>query len=93
MRKRKVEPRPLLAIRNAVSRQEREPQLFVSNRRVVESGNKGCPGETLVPAVDVRHFQFCTKRYRHYARIVQSFTCFTRALLLQTAFCNYTVPR
>ena len=50
------------------------------NRRVVESGNGGCPGGTLVPFVDVRHFQFCTKRYRYHARIVQSFTCFTRAL-------------
>ena len=44
---------------------------------MVESGNGGCPGGTLVPFVDVRHFQFCTKRYRYHARIVQSFTCFT----------------
>ena len=35
---------------------------------------------TLVPAVDVRHFQFCTKRYRYHARRAQCFTCFTRAL-------------
>ena len=42
------------------------------NWRVVDSGNEGCPGGTLVPAVDVRHFQFCTKRYRYHARRVQS---------------------
>ena len=30
--------------------------------------------------VDVRHFQFCAKKNRYHARIVQSFTCFTRAL-------------
>ena len=49
----------------------------VPNRRVVESGNGGCPGGTLVPFVEVRHFQFCIKKYRYHARIVQSFTCFT----------------
>ena len=48
-----------------------------SNRRVVESGNGRCPGGTLVPFVDVPHFQFCAKKYRYQARIVQSFTCFT----------------
>ena len=47
---------------------------------MVDSGNEGCPGRTLVPAVDVRHFQFCTKRYRYHAGRAQSFTCFTRAL-------------
>ena len=50
---------------------------------MIESGNGGCPGETLVPFVEVRHFQFCMKKYRYHARIVQSFTCdtcFTRAL-------------
>ena len=47
---------------------------------MVDSGNEGCPGGTLVPAVDVRHFQFCTKRHRYHARRFQSFTCFTRAL-------------
>ena len=47
---------------------------------MVDSGNEGCPGGTLVPAVDVRHFQFCTKRYRYHARGAQCFTGFTRAL-------------
>ena len=63
-----------------MSRWEREPQFCVPNRRVVDSGNEGCPGGTLVPAVDVRHFQFCTKRHRYHAGRFQSFTCFTRAL-------------
>ena len=40
----------------------------------------GSMEDVLAPFVDVRHFQFCTKRYRCHARIVQSFTCFTRAL-------------
>ena len=57
-----------------------QPQLFVPNGRVVESGNGGCPGGTLVPCIEVRHFQFCTKRYRYHARIVQSFTCFHTGL-------------
>ena len=33
---------------------------------MVESGNRGCPGGTKVPSVEIRHFQFCTKRYRHH---------------------------
>ena len=43
---------------------------------VVESGNGGCPGGTLVPSVDVRHFQFCTKGHRYHASIGPMFHLF-----------------
>ena len=70
----------------------REPQFCVPTRWVADSGNEGCPGETLVPAVDVRHFQFCTKRYRYHARRAQCFTCFTRALHAPFTFYHHAAP-
>ena len=42
-------------------------------------GNGGCPGN-LVPSVDVRHFQFCTKRHRYHARIGPTFHLFHTGL-------------
>ena len=51
---------------------------------MVENGNGGCPGGTLVPSVDVRHYQFCTKRHMYHARIGPRFHLF------HTGFCNDT---
>ena len=41
---------------------------FVPNRRVVENGNGGCPGGTLVPSVDVRHYNAFAMT-QHFSRL------------------------